>query len=294
MEVPAEFDFCTMTRSSSLREMVIDSLVTLRAGADWVEVETVVHNNVKDHRLRVLFPSGAKAETCLMDTPFDVVERQIALREDNDRYRELEVEFNPQQTFTAVFDEQRGLAVVSSGLLECAVQDLPERPVALTLFRATRKTVNTDGEPGGQVQGELRFRYWIVPLAGAPDRARLFDLGQQLAGGLRSAQLTRVDVARFRQERALPAESGFLALEGPAVVTSLRKEGQCAEVRLFNPDGRSGGSWHWSSPKREDLRCPLEGTPVNFESDPIGQPYPVEDGRVVIPLGPKQIRTIRF
>ena len=293
LELPAEFDFLNMTRSSSLNEMVIDNRITLRDGADWVEVETVVHNNVKDHRLRVVFPSGAKTQTCLMDTPFDVVERKIALRPDNDRYRELEVEFKPQQTFTAVFDKKRGLAVVSSGLLECAVQDMPERPVALTLFRATRKTVNTDGEPGGQVQGELRFQYWLVPLAGSPDRARLFDLGHQLAGGLRSAQLNRADVARFRQERALPAESGFLALDGPAVVTSLRKVGQCAEVRLFNPDVVPVEAALVFTEK-EDLRCPLEVTPVNFESDPIGQAYPVEDGRVVIPLGPKQIRTIRF
>ncbi len=48
-----------MTRADELHGMVIDSLVTLRDGADWVEVETVVQNDVLDHRLRVLFPSGA-------------------------------------------------------------------------------------------------------------------------------------------------------------------------------------------------------------------------------------------
>ena len=283
----------TGQRSASLNEMVIENRFTLREGADWVEVETVVQNNVKDHRLRVVFPSGANTGTCLMDTPFDVVERKIALRPDNDRYRELEVEFKPQQTFTAVFDSKRGVAVVSSGLLECAVQDMPNRPVALTLFRATRKTVNTDGEPGGQVQGELRFRYWIVPLQGAPARARLFDMSQMLAGGLRATQLTAVDAVRFRQERSLPVESGFLSLEGPAVVTSLRKEGQATEVRLFNPDGIPVEAILVFS-EVGDMRCPLEVAPVNFESDPTGQPYPVENGRVVIPLGPKQIRTLRF
>jgi alpha-mannosidase/mannosylglycerate hydrolase len=294
MQLPAAFDFSNMVRGDSLREMVIDNFITLRAGADRVEVETVVQNNIQDHRLRVIFPSGAKAETCLMDTPFDVVERKIALRADNDQYRELEVEFKPQQMFTAVFDSQRGIAVVSTGLMECAVQDLPERPLALTLFRATRKTVNTDGEPGGQVQGELRFHYWIVPLKGAPDRSRLFDLGHLLAGGLRTAQLTPADIARFRQQPPLPLEGGFLSLDGPAVVTSLRKEGQGSEVRLFNPDVVPGEAVLAFTAGAADATCPAEVYPVDFESNPVGQPYPVENGRVVIPLGPKEIRTIRF
>jgi dipeptidase D len=63
---------------------------------------------------------------------------------------ELEVEMKPQQTWTAVYDARRGLAVIAPGQLESAVRDLTERPIALTLFRGTRRTVLTDGEPGGQ------------------------------------------------------------------------------------------------------------------------------------------------
>ena len=47
--------------------------------------------------------------------------------------------------------------MVSTGLLESAVRDLPERPLALTLFRATRRTVFTDGEPGGQLLGDAEL-----------------------------------------------------------------------------------------------------------------------------------------
>ena len=97
---------------------------------------------------------------------FDVVERPIALRADNHLYRESETEAKPQQTWTAVFDKTGGLAVISTGLLESAVSDLPERPIGLTL--TYRRTVMTDGEPNGQLQGDLRFRYWIAPLAGEP------------------------------------------------------------------------------------------------------------------------------
>ena len=99
-----------------------------------------------------------QVDTYLADMQFDVVERPIGLRADNHLYREPEIEAKPQQTLSAVFDKTGGLAVISTGLLESAVSDLPERPIGLTLFRATRRTVMTDGEPNGQLQGDLCFR----------------------------------------------------------------------------------------------------------------------------------------
>ena len=79
MRVPARFQFDSMTRSEQLIDLVIDSIVRLRAGADRLEVRTTVHNDADDHRLRVLLPSGTTASTYLTDTPFDVVERGVAL-----------------------------------------------------------------------------------------------------------------------------------------------------------------------------------------------------------------------
>ncbi|MCZ7544828.1 MAG: glycoside hydrolase family 38 [Anaerolineae bacterium] len=214
MAVPAAFDFAQMVRTGELVDLVIDSLVSLRPGADRVEVEATVHNNARDHRLRVLLPSGAEgAASYLADSPFDAVERPIALRADNHLYRELEVEARPQQTWTAVHDGTRGLAVISAGLYESAVRDLPERPVALTLFRSTRRTVNTDGEPEGQLLGPLTFRFWVAPLANAPDRIRLARLGQQLAAGLRDVQLHAQDLA-VQGEAPLPPAASFLSVEG--------------------------------------------------------------------------------
>jgi len=304
MELPEEFDFRQMVRADRWAPLVVDSLVTLRAGADHVEIETTVHNNVKDHRLRVLFPTGAQADTYLADMPFDVVERPIALRADNHLYRELEIEAKPQQTWTAVFDKTGGLAILSTGLLESAVRDLPERPIALTLFRATRRTVNTDGEPNGQLQGELRFRYWLAPLAGAPDRAALCRLGQQLEGGLRAAMVTTEDQTQHRAQTgdpygdpawtptALPPAAGFLAVSGPAVVTSLRQTAAGLELRMFNPDAQDGravvtlGDWPGAAP--------THAQPVNFEGQPAGRRLAFTEGRLALRLGAKKIVTLRL
>lgn len=294
MRVPAEFAFDRMVRSPQMTDLVIDSLVTLRAGADRVEVKTTVQNNVRDHRLRVLLPSRAQADTYLTDGAFDVVERPIALPKDNHLAREFAVEATPQQTWSAVFGGGRGLAVVSSGLLETALCDQPERPIALTLFRATRRTIFTDGQPEGQIQGELASNYWIVPLAGEPDRVRLLDLGVQLGAGIRTMQMTAYDVSVTPRPKSVPASSSLLAVRGPVSVTSVRDVDGATEVRLFNPLATAAKAELDFRGRAAGLPAPRIARRVNLESTPLGSPVALKGGRLALTLRPKEIVTLRL
>ena len=253
MSIPAGFEYGDVMRRSARREeLSLENRIRLRRGSDRVEIETILANSAEDHRLRVLFPSGAaEAASYLAETPFDVVERPIALPSGAHEYRELPLETAPQQSWTAVWDGERGLAIVNAGLHESAVRDQPERPIALTLLRAVQRTVGTSGEPEGQHRGTIEFHYWIVPLAAAPDRARLCEDGQRLAaGGPQSVAFMPLDLAHDRGELAkrsggkapaasLPPEAGFLTLEGQAVMTSCRAGEGALEVRLFNPEMKS-------------------------------------------------------
>ena len=301
MDLPARFDPAAQTRSAETVALVIDSLVTLKAGATHVEVETVVHNTAKDHRLRVLFPSQAvSATTYLADSPFDVVERPIALRPDNHLYREPEIESKPQQNWTAVLDHQRGLAIVAPGQLESAVQDTTERAVALTLFRSTGRTVMTNGEPEGQVQGDLTFQYAIAPLDGPINRAALFDRAVLLAAGLRQFYAQPADVKNTQENmarsqlpaRALPPTGSFLSIDGPVVMTSLRKVNGAIEARIFNPADEpavavlSLTGW----PATADV--PTQAAWVNFESQPLGPCFAIHGDPLPLELGPKEIKTL--
>jgi alpha-mannosidase/mannosylglycerate hydrolase len=253
-----------------------------------VEVEATVHNTASDHRLRVLLPSGARADTYLADSPFDVLERPIGLRADNHLYRELEVEAKPQQSWTAVHDDVRGLALVAPGQLETAVRDLPERPIALTLLRATRRTVMTDGEPLGQMQGPLTFRYAIVPLQRPPDRVTLTELGQRIAAGLRAVSLGPKDLALQGVIAERPLSGSLMELEGRAVLTSARLVGGALEVRLFNPEAEAIQAL---------LRVPgtlAQAQHVDLESQPRGEAQPIAEGCVPLELRPKEIVTLRL
>lgn len=294
MRVPAEFRFDRMIRSDQMVELVVDSLLTLRKGSDRLEVRTTVHNHARDHRLRVLLPTGVRTDTCLADGAFDVVEREIGLPADNHLGREMAVETHPHQTWSAVTDRRRGLALVTTGLLEAAVRDLPERPLALTLFRATRRTVFTDGQPQGQLAGELNFSYWIVPIKGRVDPVRLGEDGVLLGAGLRDVHLTATDCRIHRQASGLPPQASFLKIQGRVLATGIREAGDWLEVRFYNPGVRAEEAIL-------DFRGrPLSGTQpdsveqVDFTGRPVGPARSVRGGRHRVTVRPKQIITFRF
>jgi alpha-mannosidase/mannosylglycerate hydrolase len=286
---PEAFDFTTMHRTEAAKDLVVEHLITLRKDQNFVEVETRVDNTTCDHRMRVLLPSGANTETYLADSAFDVIERPIALRKDNYLYRELEVETKPQQSWTAVFDEERGLAVIADGLLESAVRDLPEHPIALTLFRGTRRTVGTNGEPGGQLQGPLTFKYWIAPISGNPNYRQLCEMGQQVSAGYQIAQLDQADKKIYGQEQILPRSGSFLEVTGEGVISSARMVGKGMEVRMFNPHDTD-------IPTTLKLAKALQFGQyqiVDLESNPQNTPTAFSEA-VDLTLKPKQILTLRF
>jgi hypothetical protein len=290
--LPCGFDFQTMRRLREREGLRIEHEVTLRAGSPRVEVHTTVHNTVRDHRLRVMFPTGAQADHYWADSPFDAVRRPIALHRDQHKWRELELETKPQQSWTAVYGAGRGLAIFSTGLPESAVRDLPERPIALTLFRGFGKTVMTSGEEGGQELGQLDFDYWIAPLQQDPDPYELTRLGQRLGAGLGRWQL---DMDQWPARRAVRnsksalSESGhFLQVTGRVNVTGVKAgAGGSWIVRLYNPGSLktrcsiarpSGVKRAWSCDLNEKNQQPLE----------------IKRGKLAFDVPPRRIMTIKL
>jgi alpha-mannosidase len=238
MNLPKEFDFRHFVRSPETKPLKIVSDVTLRQGSDRIEVKVTVENNVLDHRVRVLFPTNLKGDTYLSDSAYDVVERPVALLPDNAIRRELDLETRPQITWTAFGDGKVGLAVVSRGQPESAVQDTPDRAIALTLFRSFRRAIfqTLDDNPGGQIQGTLNFRFDIVPYAGPAPVKKLFLYGQRVLATTKQVSLAPHDFLwNPPGVGSQPRTQSLLKVSGDAVVTSIQKLDGKLELRCFNP-----------------------------------------------------------
>ena len=97
-----------------------------------------MHNVARDHRLRVLFPLGVRAERHAVDQAFDVVQRPNDYPWTPAAYwSEDPPQTHPQRLFVDLADEEGGLALLNQGIAEYGITGEPGGPrgLALTLLR---------------------------------------------------------------------------------------------------------------------------------------------------------------
>ena len=165
MQLPVEMtrDAKKISRSEKTAEFVLKHTVILEKNARFVKIKTEIENNIKDHRLRMCFPSGVDGDDYFSSQVFCVIKRVRGLNPVYQHYKEAESLDKNTDGIIGVRGENCGLAVVSPyGIREAGVEKNGD--MYITLFRSFKSTVQTNGELGGQLLERMRFTYAIVPL----------------------------------------------------------------------------------------------------------------------------------
>ncbi|CAN7404802.1 glycosyl hydrolase-related protein [Paenibacillus sp. LjRoot153] len=228
-------------RSEVVVAMEVTTFLELRKNDPILRCRTVINNRARDHRLRLLFPSGLQTEHFYTSTPFDYVKRNIQ-PPDYTGYMEKARDVVPHQGILTIDDGRCGLAIYSKGLYEAAVRNDELRTVALTLFRSTGKEVLSDGGDGGQLLTELEFHYAISPFAVTESHtSRLWHEHQQFVAGIRSVdrKLGKVVYESLqRREADLSLSHSFLQVSSAELIVSAIKVSEERNdsyvIRLFN------------------------------------------------------------
>ncbi|WP_121613444.1 alpha-mannosidase [Mesobacillus foraminis] len=118
-------------RSSEKTAITLRTVVTLAKGMKGPAFKLTIDNTARDHRLRVLFPTGLKADTHRADSIFEIVTRPNMPEEEWE---------NPsfchhQQRFCSLADDHIGLTVATDGLQEYEI--LADGMIAVTVLRST-------------------------------------------------------------------------------------------------------------------------------------------------------------
>ncbi|MGH2758943.1 MAG: glycosyl hydrolase-related protein, partial [Actinomycetota bacterium] len=116
-------------RSDRSRYLEINQEVRVAPGVGRVDVKLVVRNEAIDHRLRLLFPTGAPTDTFSAATTLDIARRATAPRDGSQWLHPAPTTF-PQQGWVSANE----LTVVAPGLVEAEVT--PEGVIAITLLRS--------------------------------------------------------------------------------------------------------------------------------------------------------------
>ena len=258
----------------------VTTYLTLEKDSPMLRIRTEFNNTVKDHRLRMLFPTDIRTDTHLADSVFDVPERPDVPGKNwtnPSRCRRM-------QYFAAAEDEAGGLAVINRGMYEYEI--LPERKqIAVTLLRSVGEMGDWGvfPTPGAQCIGPVSAELALFPYAGSSFRE----------SGCREAVQFQTDLRVFQirnAEGTLPERGSFLSCGGKGLaVTALKpSEDETAVIlRVCNTT---------EDASMLDVRIP--GGFACFEScvtERKGKELaPDAAGQVCVPVGKKEIKTIRI
>ncbi len=253
LDLPAALNPGRTAREEETAPCAITSTIRLAAGSPRVDVETVVDNRARDHRLRITFPTGIQAGFSHAAQPFDVVARPVKLPDLNAYPDERQSPVNPQSGFVDVSDGQSGLMIASQGMGEYEVTDTPERSICVTLLRCLQKL-----HPGpfwdceemqlheAQCLGRTTFRYSIIPHADGWEAAVRdayefrFPMLAVRPHGLDEEALP--DYQGLALDGSLPPAHSFLHIEPDTLlITAVKKaeERDSLIVRVLNPSSET-------------------------------------------------------
>ncbi len=145
--------------SEHTRILRIVSRITFDKDSPELQVCTVLCNNIRDCRLRLCIPTGIHGE--YFTSQAFVFLNRTSGRESGYATQEFRETEPVEKNFNGLAgkrDARGGIALLSrGGLHEVSGGSCGE--LLVTLFRAFRRTVGTEGEPDGELQRELRFDY---------------------------------------------------------------------------------------------------------------------------------------
>ncbi|MDO3413168.1 alpha-mannosidase [Saccharibacillus sp. CPCC 101409] len=201
-------------RSAETAPQTLVTRVSLERSGRGVAVSLTLDNRARDHRLRVLLPTGLRTQTVLADSIFEAAERDIVpapewINPSNAQH---------QQAFVSLSDGAHGLTVANKGLNEYEVLQGGSGTIAVTLLRSVSELGDWGVFPTPEAQciGEHTLEYAVYPHAGDVAGSGAFALAYQY-------QTPWFDRLLERQSGPLPAEYRLLSWSGGNLALSALK-----------------------------------------------------------------------
>jgi len=281
--LPCAIEPDRMSRSSETVACPVRTFVTVAAGVKRVDIKTIFDNNARDHRLRVLFPTGLPARFSHAESAFDVVQRQIATLDCSD-WREPMPRTHPQKSFVDLSGDGVGFTLINKGLPEYEAVDDEARTIALTLLRATGSGVcGPKFQVEGQMIGRHTFEYSIYPHAGNWYEGASYEEAHRFNVPLIVGQTGIHD-------GALPLTASLLHIDGEGFVLSALKKAENSEALVM----RGFNIGHAESAVTVAADFATFAELADLKEDTISTLDIGSEGCIALKIKPKQIITCKL
>jgi mannosylglycerate hydrolase len=255
----------------------------LAPGVDRVDLRVRVDNTARDHRLRLLFPTGEPIEEFRAATTFDVTRRRTGARDATGWLHPAPPTF-PQQGFVSA----NALTVGAPGLPEAEVT--AEGVIAITLLRCAGWLSRTDLRSRRQLAGPL------IPTPGAqclqPIEAHLTLHAGLDPAAVRAAELGLRAVVAGEEPLAPPGASLLEIAPRDLLLSALMPADTESAIvlRLLNPtDADVDATVRLRFPVSAALSVRLDESPS--EAPVSEEPVSLQDGVLAVRVPPHALRS---
>jgi mannosylglycerate hydrolase len=309
IDLPEQLSEDRKMRSSRRRALPIVTWITIEAHSPLLRFRTLIKNTVKDHRLRVLFPTGLKTDKSYAETQFDVVAHAIDPSFVGDSlfpdylkrvllgaHESGPITTFAQRSFVDLSDGKRAMAVINRGLPEYEILK-EDTKVALTLFRSVGWLARGDlttriGDAGpaiftpeAQCLREMVFHYALYFHGGNWLDGKVHQMADRFNSEC-------VVIKTDRHPGILPDRHGFMKLDSSSEalkVTAVKRseDGRGVIIRCYNPstrtvEGALVSELTVASASRADLKETVKERIENRA-----------DNRIIFRAKPKEIVTLK-
>jgi len=279
-EVPLQLEEDRERRSAESVALEVEYQARLAPGVPRIDLAVRLDNRARDHRLRLLFPSGRPARTFRAATTFDAADFDGARPHDGAWQQRAPSTF-PHQGWVSV----NGLTVAAPGLPEAEVT--PAGTIAITLVRSvgwlSRFDLRSRPAPAGPA----------MPLLAAQVQGRVEAALSLLLGGDAAALALDAETglrAVFAGGAPLVGDGRpLLALEPDFLQLSALKpaeSGAGTVVRVLNPTARAASA-------RLRLGFPVDGAAaVRLDEQPAAFALRASGDTIELEVPPHALRTV--
>ena len=314
IEFPAEYDYAGMCRSRSTSINRIQMTLRLEKGSPLLLIGVKCLNQARDHRLRLLVPTGIPAAVSQAGSIFDFIRRDKT---------EIMPWLNESATqpftgFVNVDGSRGGLAVYAAGLYEYENLSDDLNTLAITLLRCNEAIYKPDRNmppttayrvPGNQCPGTHHFQLALYPHAGdcltaevpawadrflsplfcccLPAEKDLYHRGNQAVQQAAAHQIyARTDPY---DRLVLPTARQHLLVDGRDIALSAMKQkeqGNALILRLYNLGSETRQA-------TVGFGCKLREAYLDGLDETRQHPLAIENGTsLILTFKPKEILTI--
>jgi mannosylglycerate hydrolase len=231
-------------RSDEMVQMEIVSYITLKKDARQVDLKVEVDNNARDHRVRVLYPTGIITNSAEAAGHFTVDSRAAMPNKEKNTEYYVDMQTLPQQSFVDVSDGNNGIAFLNNCLTEYELINDGKSTLALTLFRSVRNIICSEmravakfpNQEGGQSLGLRNYDYAICFHTGDWETGKVFRKAREFNTPPTVMQTS------YHDNGAIPSGSSFFSIDSDQLIVSAFKKSEDRDsfiLRLFNPTGHT-------------------------------------------------------